>query len=120
MRDYRKLEVWQMGREINKDVYKTTAGFPKSELYGLTSQMRRASVSIVSNVAEGCGRDSVKELIQFLRVSFGSVREIETQFYVALDVGYLDKVSFDEIMERLDKLSKKLWSYIKYLKKEDG
>ena len=119
MRDYRKLEIWQIGRTINKETYRITSDFPKSELYGLVSQMRRASISIISNIAEGCGRDSLKEFIQFLKVSFGSVRELESQFYAALDVGFVDEKNFDEIMEKLDMLSKKIWNYIRYLKKED-
>lgn len=120
MKDYRKLQIWQIGKEVAKEVYLITKKFPKSELYGLTSQMRRAAVSIPSNIAEGCGRDSVKEFVQFLRVSMGSVRELETQFYISLDVGYVDEIKFDFIMKRLDELSKKIWAYIRYLKERGG
>jgi len=116
MRDYQKLEVWKIGREIAKEVYLLTGEFPKSEIYGLASQMRRASVSIPSNVAEGCRCDSNKEFIHFLRISMGSVKELETQFYIALDVGFIKQEDFDLIMKRLDEISKKLWAYIKYLK----
>ncbi len=120
MRDYLKLEIWQIGRQVTKDVYSITRKFPKSEIYGLTSQMRRTAVSIPSNIAEGCGRDSIKEFIQFLRVSFGSVWELETQFYIALDIDYINNVEFEKIMKELDELSKKLWAYIKYLKEKNG
>lgn len=116
MRDYRKLQIWDIGRDVAKTTYLITGKFPKSELYGLVSQMRRAAVSIPSNIAEGCGRDSIKEFIQFLRVSMGSVRELETQFYISLDVGHVCEKEFEEIMEKLDELSKKIWAYIKYLK----
>ena len=109
MRDYKKLNVWKVGREINKEVYLLTGKFPLEEIYGLTSQMRRASISVISNIGEGCRCDSNKEFVQFLRISMGSVKELECQFYAALDVGYVDKIEFDKIMERLDKLSKKLW-----------
>lgn len=119
MRDYRKLEVWQVGREINKKVYLITDGFPKREMFSLVDQMRRASISVISNIGEGCSRDSLREFIYYLRISLGSVRELECQFYAALDVGYIDKGKFDEIMEELDKLSKKLWKYIKYLKEKE-
>ena len=119
MRAYRKLEVWKISREINKKVYELTGNFPKSEVYSLVNQMRRASVSIISNIAEGCSRDSLKEFINYLRISLGSVNELESQFYVSLDVKYINKEDFEGIMEELDKLSKKLWSYIHYLKKQE-
>ena len=115
MRDYRKLQIWDIGREVAKEVYIITKEFPKDELYGLTSQMRRAAVSIPSNIAEGCGRDSMKEFVQFLRISLGSVRELETQFYISSDIGYVDEMKFDLIMKKLDEASKKIWAYIKYL-----
>ncbi|MBS3087567.1 four helix bundle protein [Candidatus Pacearchaeota archaeon] len=115
MRDYRKLQIWNIGREVAKEVYIITKGFPKDELYGITSQMRRAAVSIPSNIAEGCGRDSVKEFVQFLRISLGSVRELETQFYISSDIEYVDEMKFDLVMKKLDEASKKIWAYIKYL-----
>jgi four helix bundle protein len=116
MRDYRKLDVWKIARENNKVVYNLTSDFPRDEVFALTNQMRRASVSIISNIAEGCSRDSVKEFIYYLQVSMGSLKELESQFYVASDVGYLSEQNFNLIMESLDKLSKKLWKYIQYLK----
>ena len=120
MRDYRKLEVWKIARENNKIIYRLTMGFPRDEIFVLISQMRRASISVISNIGEGCSCDSVKEFIRYLRISMGSVKELECQFYAALDVGYIDKIEFDKIMRELDKLGKKLWSYINYLKKKGG
>jgi four helix bundle protein len=116
MRDYKKLEVWEIGREINKEIYRLTGKFPKEEVFALANQMRRASISVISNIGEGCSRDSIKEFIHYLSISLGSVKELECQFYAALDVGYIDKKEFDGIMEELDKLGRKLWKYIKYLK----
>jgi len=116
MRDYKELEIWKIGREINKEVYLITSKFPKDEIYGLVSQMRRASISVISNIGEGCRCDSDKEFVQFLRFSVGSVKELECQFYAALDVGYVEREVFDEIMRELDKLGRMLWKYIKYLK----
>ncbi len=116
MRDYKKLEVWRIARVNNKKVYELTGKFPKDEIFALTNQMRRASISVLSNIGEGCSRDSVKEFIHYLRISMGSVKELECQFYVALDVGYINEAEFDYIMEELDKLGKKLGNYIKYLK----
>ena len=118
MRDYKKLDVWKIGREINKEVYKLTGKFPRDEIFALISQMRRASISVISNIGEGCSCDSNKEFIRYLRISMGSVKELECQFYAALDVGYIDKVGFDKIMRELDKLGRKLWKYIDYLKTE--
>ncbi|NPE27035.1 four helix bundle protein [Methanococcoides sp. SA1] len=118
MRDYRKLEVWEIARENNKIIYELTKDFPKSEIYALVNQMRRASISVMSNIAEGCRCDSNKEFIQFLRIAMGSVKELEAQFYAALDVKYIKEKDFDLIMRELDKLSKKLWNYIKYLKEK--
>ena len=118
MRDYKKLDVWKVGREINKEVYLLTGKFPREEIYGLTSQIRRASISVISNIAEGCRCDSNKEFIQFLRTSMGSVKELEAQFYAALDVGYIDEAGFDNIMGRLDSLGRMLWKYIDYLKED--
>ena len=120
MRDYRKLEVWKIARENNKIIYRLTMGFPRDEIFVLISQMRRASISVISNIGEGCSCDSVKEFIRYLRISMGSVKELECQFYVALDVEYIDEIEFNKIMRELDKLGKKLWSYINYLKKKGG
>jgi four helix bundle protein len=114
MRDYRKLDVWKIGREINAEVYKITGDFPKSEVFALSNQMRRAAISVISNIGEGCSRDSNKEFIYYLRISMGSVKELECQFYAGLDVGYVEKDKFDVIMRRLDELGRKLCVYIKY------
>ena len=120
MRDYRKLDVWRIARENNKEVYLLTGAFPRDEIFALISQMRRASISVISNIGEGCSCDSNKEFIRYLRISMGSVKELECQFYAALDVEYVNKEKFDVIMEELDKLGKKLWMYIKYLKSKNG
>jgi len=121
MRDYKKLEVWKLARENNKIVYELTREFPREEMFALTTQMRRASISVISNIGEGCRCDSDKEFVQFLRISMGSVKELECQFYVALDVGYIKEKEFNSIIDKLDKLGKMLWKYILYLKlkKED-
>ncbi|MCK5449951.1 four helix bundle protein [Candidatus Pacearchaeota archaeon] len=119
MRDYKNLEVWKIGRKVNKVVYKLTGKFAKGEIFALVNQMRRASISVISNIGEGCSRDSDKEFIYYLIISMGSVKELECQFYAALDVRYINETEFDEIMEELDKLGRKLGKYIKYLKVEN-
>ena len=85
MGSFRKLKVWQRAREVTKDIYRTTRAFPAEERFGLTSQMRRASLSIMSNIAEGCGRNRKAELLRFLDIARGSASELESQSIVALD-----------------------------------
>src|SRR5579863_9769822 len=94
---YRDLEVWQAAMELAVQVYRLTAMFPKEERYGLTSQIRRAAVSVPSNIAEGKGRSSDKELIQFLCHSRGSLFEIETQLAIGERLGYSTKEECDEV-----------------------
>ena len=88
--DYKDLVVWQRARRLVKEIYGSTRSFPREELFGLTSQMRRAAVSVASNIAEGKGRNSRKELVQFLCVARGSLLELETHIQIARDLDYLD------------------------------
>ena len=88
MNSYRDLIVWQKSFALAKEIYRLTESFPKSEVYGLSSQLRRAAVSVVSNVAEGFSRKSFKENRQFLSFAFGSTSEVETQLLLAKDLGY--------------------------------
>ena len=81
---YRDLVVWQKSMELTKKIYTITKDFPKEEVYGLTSQIRRSAVSIPSNIAEGKGRNSDKEFVRFLQISLGSLYELQTQFELAL------------------------------------
>ena len=89
MRNVRKLEVWRRGHRLTLAVYKTTATFPREELYGLTGQMRRASAAIPANVAEGCGRGSNADLARFLQIAFGSASELENHLLLARDLSLL-------------------------------
>lgn len=95
--NYKELKVWQKAYHLCLDVYKTTKTFPKEEIYGLTSQMRRAAISIPSNIAEGYGRKNKKEYIQALYIAYGSICELETQVLLAGDLDYVGS----EIHERL-------------------
>jgi four helix bundle protein len=90
VKSYRDLDVWRLGLDLAEAVYQCTSSFPKHELFGLTAQMRRAAVSIPSNIAEGRARSSTKELLQFLAIARGSLAELETQFELALRLGYVD------------------------------
>jgi four helix bundle protein len=87
---YRDLKVWRRAMDLVVDVYRCTATFPKTEVYGLTSQMRRSAVSVPSNIAEGKGRFSRKELVQFLFRARGSLLELETQITIGQELGYLE------------------------------
>ena len=108
MRGYRDLETWQNAMELVKGVYVATRHFPKDELYGLTSQLRRAAVSIPSNIAEGCGRKSRNELRHFLGQARGSLAEVETQLELARSLGYLDSVAATALLSKAAQLGRML------------
>ncbi|WP_228446323.1 four helix bundle protein [Chryseobacterium sp. 18068] len=91
--EYKDLEVWIEARKLTKLVYDSTKSYPKEEIFGLTNQMRRSSVSVPSNIAEGCGRNTAKETTHFLFIARGSFFELETQFYLSLDLTYIMKIS---------------------------
>jgi four helix bundle protein len=86
MQNFKELKVWQKAHRLTLDVYKVTTRFPKDEMFGLTSQMRRSSASIPTNIAEGCGRDSRAELARFLSIAMGSASELEYQLILAKDL----------------------------------
>jgi four helix bundle protein len=89
VKSYRDLSVWQLSMSLARSVYQSTVPFPKDEQYGLTSQLRRAAISIPSNIAEGRGRDSTKEFLRHLSFAQGSLAEVETQLILSRDLGYL-------------------------------
>ena len=112
MRTHKDLDVWKESIVLVKDIYSLTKVFPKDEIYGLTSQMRRCAVSIPSNIAEGSARNYDKEFIQFLYISLGSLSELETQLIISNEVGYIDNID----LRLLEKVRKMLLGLIKYLK----
>ena len=111
--DHKDLDVWKESMLLAKEVYLLTKGFPKEELYGITSQIRRASVSVPSNIAEGAARSSDKEFIQFLYISLGSISELETQLLLSRDLGFIGTL---DILPKIELTKKKLLGLIKYLK----
>ena len=111
---HKKLDAWQKAMAITVEIYKLTKEIPKDELYGLTSQMRRSAVSIPSNIAEGCARQSDKETIQFLYISIGSIAELETQILLAKELGYLKDI--ENILNSLNSEKGIILGLIKYLK----
>jgi four helix bundle protein len=113
--NFRDLEIWKLGKDIVLDVYRATGLFPKNEVYGLVGQMRRASVSIPSNVAEGFNRFHNKEYRQLLYVALGSCAELETQVEIATDLGYLEAKPRDLLIEKLDHETRMIRNLIKKL-----
>lgn len=99
-RKHHSLKAWQEAMSLVKDVYKVTALFPRDEIYALTSQLRRAAVSVPSNIAEGAARNGHKEFLQFLSIARGSLSELETQLLIAKDLGYLEDSS--ALLQRVD------------------
>jgi len=112
---FKDLKMWQKGIEIVKSIYTLTKKFPKEELYGLTSQMRRSSVSIPSNIAEGFKRSHNKEFKQFLHITLDSLAELETQLIIAKELGYIKDNELDYIGEKIDHEAKMVTSYLNKL-----
>ena len=106
MHKYKNLNVWNEGRKLVKDIYILTTKFPADERFGLTSQMRRAAVSIISNIAEGAGRRTNGEYRQFLGIANGSAFEVEAQCVVSCDLGFLDEKTLAVIGDRVDHISR--------------
>ena len=113
---HRDLKVWQESIDLVKLIYDVMLEFPQNEQYGLSAQLRRAVVSVPSNIAEGCGRESNKELYHFLNVASGSLAEVETQCYIAYTLGYINDLS--EIDEKLETVQKLLAGFRKHIRKE--
>jgi four helix bundle protein len=105
-RSYKDLDVWKLAVDFVKDVYDITGNFPPMEIYGLTSQIRKAAVSIPSNIAEGQGRNSAKEFRQYLAVSLGSLAELETQLIIAQKIGYINSDELYPLLSSVDVMRK--------------
>ena len=112
---YRKLETWKKAYALGIEVYRLTKSFPKEELYGITSQMRRAATSIAANVAEGNSRGSTKENRQFVSIARGSASELETWLMFAKDLGYLKAEDFQRVALLLDEVKRLLFGLLKSL-----
>ncbi|MFH0808808.1 MAG: four helix bundle protein [archaeon] len=113
--DFKELGVWKRAFEFGGEIYKVTTSFPKEEIYGLTSQLRRAVVSISSNIAEGCGRRTSKDFVSFLYNAMGSIREVESQLMFSENLGYIEKSKLDLLVDDLDRLGKMLMNFIKHV-----
>lgn len=120
MKDYRELDVWIESRRLNKLVYQVSNDFPKEEVFGLTSQLRRSSVSVASNIAEGCGRSSDADIKRFLMIARGSLFETETQLFLALDLNYLSEGQFESLQVQILSCKKLLNGFIGYFRKKQS
>ena len=116
MRPFQEYEVWQVSHALTLDVYKASAGFPADERYGLTSQLRRASASIPTNIAEGSARGD-REFHQFLRIALGSAAEVEYLFILSCDLGYMNQQTFDDFNARLGSVKRMLVGFMKNLRR---
>ena len=108
MQDFRKLVVWQKSHQLTLDVYKFTKTYPKEELFGLTSQTRRASASIPTNIAEGCGRNGGADLARFLDIALGSACELDYHFILARDLEYLSSADYGRLSTGITKVKQML------------
>jgi four helix bundle protein len=108
MKNFRELKVWEKAHRIVIDVYKLTTDFPNHEQYGLVSQLRRAAVSIPANIAEGCGRNSQKELRRFLEMALGSANEVEYLFYLSQELGYTESKVIDSMIDQIVEVKRML------------
>lgn len=106
MRPHEQLDVWKKSVDFSVEVYRATESFPKDERFGLISQIRRAAVSIAANIAEGAGRRSDKEFLNFLSMSQGSASEVETELLIAHKLGYLTDADFQSLMQRMDEIGR--------------
>lgn len=114
MRNFRDLEVWQDARKLVKTIYKLIEVLPKSENFGLKSQISRCVISIPANIAEGCAKDSQKDFVRFLQISMGSAFELETHLIICSDLSYFELD--DDLLAEIHKLQKRINALIKYSK----
>ncbi len=116
MVDYKNYKVWQRAHELVLDIYQITSTFPKSEQFNLVSQINRASLSVPTNIVEGCGRETQKELIRFLYISSGSAHELEYLILVSSELKFISTKDSKTLLKKIDEIKKMLFSLIKTIK----
>ena len=109
MRDFKKYEIWQLSHAFRLKIYSSTSLFPKDEMYGITSQIRRASSSIPTNISEGCGRNSDKEFNQYLNIALGSASETEYLIILSRDLNYIDRETFEILEKEINTIKSKIY-----------
>ncbi len=115
IRSYRDLDVWKLGMRLGKDCYLLTRHFPREEMFGMTSQIRRAAASIPANIAEGYGRDNRGDYAHFLRIAQGSLKELETHLLLAADVELTNPAAINPVLSLCDQIGRMLRSLIRSL-----
>jgi len=116
VKSFEDLTVWKDARKFTNKIYNLTNKFPKEELYGLTSQIRRATVSIMSNIAEGFDRRSDKEFSNFLSIERASAAEVQNDLYIALDLNYISQTEFNQLYQKAKKIAQQINGLMNYLK----
>ena len=109
MRDFKKYDIWQLSHLLTLEIYKITSLFPKEEIYGLSSQIRRAVSSIPTNISEGCGRNSDKEFNQFLNIALGSANETEYLLILSKDLNYISEEQFSDLDSKINTIKSKIY-----------
>lgn len=120
MQDFKSLKVWEKAHGLVVDIYKASAGFPSSEVYGLTSQIRRASASISANIAEGCGRGGNAEFARFLQIASGSASEVEYHLLLARDLGMLAEETHSQLSDNVQEIKRMLTTLIKKIRESQA
>ena len=122
MRDFKKYDIWKLSHRLTLKIYELTKSYPKTEIYGLTSQIKRASASIPTNISEGCGRESNAEFARFLTITLGSASEVEYLIMLSKDLIFIDSTIYSESDSELDSeintIKKKIYSLIKKIKNQ--
>jgi len=119
MQDFRDLKVWQKSHQLTLQIYQHTRNFPKEELYGITSQIRRASSSIPTNIAEGCGREGGRDFARFLQIAMGSATELVYLILLCKDIQLLSPQIYEDLQKETTQIKKMLASFIKKLRFEN-
>lgn len=119
MRDFRKYEVWKLSHEFVLEIYKLTKAYPNSEQFGVTSQIRRASVSIPTNFAEGCGRQTDADFVRFIHISLGSAHEVEYLLQLSHDLDFIDQPIYLLMSNKINVLKRKLFHLEKSIKTQN-
>ncbi len=115
---HKNLDIWKEGIELVEKIYQLTSTFPEKEKYGIISQMKRSVVSVPTNIAEGAARQSIKEFIQFLYISLGSLSELETLLFISYKLNYFDEKVSNDVFDKVEKLRRMILNFIKYQKKK--
>ncbi|MBU0474500.1 MAG: four helix bundle protein [Bacteroidetes bacterium] len=119
MHNFKELKIWQKGRNYVKEIYLTVSKFPPEEKFALTSQMKRAVISIPSNIAEGAGRRTDKDFLRFLDIANGSAFELETHIYLAYDLDFINEETLNNLITNIEEIEKMIFGFKKTLNEND-